>query len=76
MVNSFRIFLSDQPTDMFWEKSKREQALFSEQKVFFSWGVGQGSPAVYLNQLAVFRIGFGILRMSIIKMHCQKWTAH
>ena len=38
-------------------------------------GVGQWSPAVYLNQLVVFIIGFDILRVSTIKMHCNIWPA-
>ena len=39
-------------------------------------GVGQWSPAVHLNQLVVFRIGFNILRVSTIKMHYKDWTTY
>ena len=38
-------------------------------------GVGQWSPAVYLNELVVFIIGFDILRVSATEMHCKNWTA-
>ena len=48
--------------------------LFRFKKRVFR-GVGQWSPAVYLNQLVVFIIGFDIRRVSTIKMHCKNWTA-
>ena len=49
--------------------------LFRCKNVFLR-GLGQWSPAVHLNQLVVFRIGFNILRVSTIKMHYKNWTTY